>query len=93
LIRELIVLLAFLLGEITGDRNFALQTMEETGLDAALGVQDVDGKMELLAKGSAAPLKALLCLEQRRRPWLRLAHRCHRIEPVHSGDSVYLLWH
>ena len=45
----------FLLGEITGDRNFALQTMEETGLDAALGVQDVDGKMELLAKGLAAP--------------------------------------
>jgi hypothetical protein len=29
--------------------------MEETGLDAALGVQDVDGKMEQLAKGLAAP--------------------------------------
>jgi glycosidase len=44
-----------LLGEITGDRNVAVQTMEETGLDAALGVQDVDGKMELLAKGLANP--------------------------------------
>jgi glycosidase len=45
----------FLLGEITGDRNFALQTLEETGLDAALGVQDVDGKLELVAKGLANP--------------------------------------
>jgi glycosidase len=45
----------FLLGEITGDRNFALRTMTTTGLDAALGVQDVDGKMEQLAKGLADP--------------------------------------
>jgi glycosidase len=29
--------------------------MEATGLDAALGVQDVDGKMELLVKGLADP--------------------------------------
>lgn len=29
--------------------------MEETGLDAALGIKDVDGKMENLAKGLAAP--------------------------------------
>ncbi len=45
----------FLLGEITGDRNFALQTMAETALDAALGVQDVDGRLEELAKGLVAP--------------------------------------
>jgi glycosidase len=45
----------FLLGEITGDRNFALQTMTETALDAALGVQDVDGRLEELAMGLAAP--------------------------------------
>jgi glycosidase len=41
----------FLLGEITGGRQNAFETMTLTGLDAALGIDDVAEKMEYLPKG------------------------------------------
>lgn len=41
----------FLVGEITGGRNFAFETMNITGLDAALGIDDVADKLEFLPKG------------------------------------------
>lgn len=45
----------FLLGEITGGRSRAFQTLELTGLDAALGIDDIPDKMEYLVKGYRNP--------------------------------------
>ncbi|HEY5853554.1 MAG TPA: alpha-amylase family glycosyl hydrolase [Aldersonia sp.] len=45
----------FLVGEITGSRGFAVDLMEQTGLDAALGLADVQGKLEHLVKGRTEP--------------------------------------
>ena len=45
----------FLLGEITGGRNNAIETLKVTGLDAALGIDDVDEKIEYLPKGYRNP--------------------------------------
>ena len=44
-----------LLGEITGGRSNAFITLETTGLDAALGVDEIPDKMEFLVKGSRNP--------------------------------------
>jgi glycosidase len=45
----------FLLGEITGGRAQAFDTLEQTGLDAALGIDEVSDKLEFLAKGYRDP--------------------------------------
>lgn len=45
----------FLLGEITGGRQRAFETMGLTGLSAALGIDDVQDKLEFVAKGSRNP--------------------------------------
>jgi glycosidase len=44
-----------LVGEITGGRFRAFDTLEVTGLDAALGIDDIPDKMEFLAKGFRNP--------------------------------------
>jgi glycosidase len=44
-----------LIGEITGGRRFAFETLELTGLDAALGVDEIPDKLEFLAKGFRNP--------------------------------------
>lgn len=45
----------YLVGEITGGREYAFNKLEATGLDAALGIDDVQPKMEQAAKGHAKP--------------------------------------
>lgn len=45
----------YLIGEITGGRQFAFEKLEETGLDAALGVDDIPDKLEYLVKGWRNP--------------------------------------
>jgi glycosidase len=45
----------YLIGEITGGRQRAYQTLEETGLDAALGIDDIPDKLEYLLKGYRDP--------------------------------------
>jgi hypothetical protein len=45
----------FLVGEITGGRVRAYTTLEETGLDAALGIDDIPDRLEWLVKGFRAP--------------------------------------
>ncbi|MBD2494138.1 alpha-amylase family glycosyl hydrolase [Nostoc sp. FACHB-280] len=45
----------FLLGEITGGRRRAFETLEETGLDAALGIDEIPDKLEYLVKGYRNP--------------------------------------
>ncbi|HKQ06377.1 MAG TPA: alpha-amylase family glycosyl hydrolase [Blastocatellia bacterium] len=44
-----------LIGEITGGRSFAFDTLEITGLDAALGIDEIPDKLEFLAKGLRNP--------------------------------------
>lgn len=41
----------YLIGEITGGRTKAFSTLEVTGLDAALGINDIPDKLEYLVKG------------------------------------------
>jgi glycosidase len=45
----------YLIGEITGGRSRAFTTLELTGLDAALGVDDIPDKLEFLVKGHRSP--------------------------------------
>jgi glycosidase len=44
-----------LVGEITGGRQRAYRTLEETGIDAALGIDDIPDKLEYLVKGYRDP--------------------------------------
>ncbi len=45
----------FLVGEITGGRKNAFRTLELTGLNAALGVDDIPQKLEYMVKGASNP--------------------------------------
>lgn len=45
----------YLIGEVTGGRANAFDTVEVTGLNAALGIDDVQDKLEYLAKGFRNP--------------------------------------
>ncbi len=45
----------YLIGEITGGRERAFHTLELTGLDAALGIDDIPDKLEYLVKGYRNP--------------------------------------
>ncbi len=45
----------FLVGEITGTRDNAIELMEATGLDAALGLADLPGRLEDAVKGWGDP--------------------------------------
>lgn len=45
----------YLIGEITGGMDFALKTMKQTGLDAALGINNIPEAMEKVAKGYEEP--------------------------------------
>jgi glycosidase len=45
-----------LVGEVPGGRDFAWETVERTGLDAALGIDDVPGRLERMVTGEADPM-------------------------------------
>ena len=45
----------YIIGEITGGREFAVDRLEVTGLDAALGISDERNKMTGLVKGEIDP--------------------------------------
>ena len=44
-----------LIAEITGSREFAFRTLEQVGMDAALGIADVQDRLEGLVKGVRDP--------------------------------------
>jgi glycosidase len=44
-----------LVGEIGGSRDYAWEVVEKTGLDAALGIEDVPGKLERMVTGYGDP--------------------------------------
>ena len=45
----------YIIGEITGGREFAFERLEVTGLDAALGISDERGTMTALVQGETDP--------------------------------------
>ncbi len=45
----------YVIGEITGGRENAFNTLETVGMDAVLGIDDVQPKMDNLVKGSSNP--------------------------------------
>jgi glycosidase len=45
----------YLIGEITGGRRRACETLEQTGLNAALGIDDIPDKLEWMVKGHREP--------------------------------------
>lgn len=45
----------YLIGEITGGRERAFNTLEQTGLNAALGIDEIPDKLEYLVKGYRNP--------------------------------------
>jgi glycosidase len=47
----------YLIGEITGGRERAFTTLETTGLDAALGIDDIPDRLEYLVKGYRDPVE------------------------------------
>lgn len=47
----------YLIGEITGGRANAFETLETTGLNAALGVDDIPLRLEDLVKGKTNPVE------------------------------------
>lgn len=46
----------YLIGEITGGRDLAFTILETTGLDAALGIDDIPDRLEYLVKGYRDPV-------------------------------------
>jgi glycosidase len=44
-----------LVGEVAGGREYAWEVVEQTGLDAALGIDDVPGKLERMVTGHGDP--------------------------------------
>jgi glycosidase len=47
----------YLIGEITGGRSRAFTTLETTGMDAALGIDDIPDRLEYLVKGYRNPVE------------------------------------
>jgi glycosidase len=45
----------YLIAEITGDRRFAFETLEQVGMDAALGLAEIQDELEWLVKGQRDP--------------------------------------
>ena len=45
----------YLIGEITGGREHAVNIVNTTGIDAALGINDIPDRLEFLAKGWRSP--------------------------------------
>lgn len=45
----------YLIGEVTGGRPHAVNILNTTGIDAALGINDIPDKLEFLAKGYRSP--------------------------------------
>lgn len=45
----------YLIGEVTGGRAHAVDIVNTTGLDAALGIDEIQDKLEFLAKGYRSP--------------------------------------
>jgi glycosidase len=75
-----------LVGEVGGSREYAWDVVEKTGLDAALGIEDVPGKLERMVTGSSDPADYFSLF----RNWVLEApagHRWYRNQVVTLADD------
>jgi glycosidase len=75
-----------LVGEVSGSREHAWEVVEKTGLDAALGIEDVPGKLERMVTGYADPAEYFSVF----RNWILDAptgHRWYRNQVVTLVDD------
>ena len=73
-----------LAGEIGGGREIAWEVVEKTGLDAALGIEDVPGKLERMISGYGEPADYFSIF----RNWMlddQSLHRWYRNQRGHVG--------
>jgi glycosidase len=75
-----------LVGEVSGSREHAWEVVEKTGLDAALGIEDVPGKLERMVTGYTDPAEYFSLF----RNWVLEApagHRWYRNQVVTLVDD------
>jgi glycosidase len=77
-----------LVGEVPGGRDVAWEVVERTGLDAALGIDDVPGRLERMVTGDADPMDYFSIF----RNWMLdepdgAAHRWYRNQVVTLVDD------
>jgi glycosidase len=75
-----------LVGEVSGGRDHAWEVVEKTGLDAALGIEDVPGKLERMVTGYTDPADYFSLF----RNWVleeRAGHRWYRNQVVTLVDD------
>jgi glycosidase len=75
-----------LAGEVAGSRQYAWEVVEKTGLDAALGIEDVPGKLERWVTGQGEPAEYFSVF----RNWIleeRAEHRWYRNQVVTLVDD------
>jgi glycosidase len=74
-----------LLGEVSGGRELAWEVVDKTGLDAALGIEDVPGKLERMVTGQGDPAEYFSVF----RNWIldRPGHRWYRNQVVTLLDD------
>jgi glycosidase len=75
-----------LVGEVGGSREYAWEVVEKTGLDAALGIEDVPGKLERMVTGFGDPVDYFSLF----RNWVleeQAGHRWYRNQVVTLVDD------
>ena len=74
-----------LVGEVPGGRDLAWEVVEKTGLDAALGIDDIPGKLERMVTGEADPIDYFSIF----RNWVtgRAGRRQAPVVPQPGGDA------
>jgi glycosidase len=74
-----------LAGEVSGGRQLAWEVVEKTGLDAALGIEDVPGKLERMVTGYGDPVEYFSVF----RNWVldEAGHRWYRNQVVTLVDD------
>src|SRR2546430_15103327 len=63
-----------LVGEVSGSREHAWEVVEKTGLDAALGIEDVPGKLERMVTGYTDPADYFSAFRDRKSTRLNSSH-------------------
>ena len=76
-----------LVGEVSGGREHAWEVVEKTGLDAALGIEDVPGKLERMVTGYADPADYFSAVPQLDPGRAGTGHRWYRNQVVTLVDD------
>jgi len=72
----------FLLGEVGGGREQAWEVVHQAGLDAALGIEDVPGKLERMVCGLGNPMEYFSLFQN----WILCRHGRTSLVPQQCCD-------